>query len=172
MERPDAILSPTRWRLLIVDAHALVCVGMAMMFRTMPEVAEVAVATLPSQAIRIGKLLRPHVAVVDATMPAQDGLDITQWLLASPSGCRVVFLDNEFHERRVRWALNVGAVGYWTKHATFDEIVGAVRRVAEGQIAFCPEVHEQLSATLAAPPYRPNLDGEPPAGMSPLPSTH
>lgn len=54
---PDAIPDTTRWRLLVVDSHALVCTGMAMMFRTMPEVAEVAVATLPSQAIRIGKLL-------------------------------------------------------------------------------------------------------------------
>jgi DNA-binding NarL/FixJ family response regulator len=172
MERPDAILSPTRWRLLIVDAHALVCVGMAMMFRTMPEVAEVAVATLPSQAIRIGKLLRPHVAVVDAAMPAQSGFEIAQWLLASPSECRVVFLDNEFHERRVRWALNVGAMGYWTKHATFDEIVGAVRRVAEGHIAFCPEVQEHLNATFGEPPYRPSLDAAPSAGLSPFPSAH
>ena len=171
MEPPDAILTPTRWRLLIVDDRALVCAGMAMMFRTMPEVAEVAVATQPSQAIRIGHLLRPHVAVLDAAMPAQGGFEIAQRLVDSPSGCRVLFLDDEVHDRRVRWALRAGALGYWTKHATFDEIVGALRRVAEGQVAFCPEVQKHLIETLAGPRYRPGLDAVLRVPLSPLSNT-
>lgn len=84
----------------------------------------------------------------------------------------MIFLDNEFHGRRVRWAVSVGAVGYWTKHATFDEIVGAVRRVAEGQIAFCPEVQRQLNETLAEPQHRPTLDGAPQWPFSPLSNSH
>jgi DNA-binding NarL/FixJ family response regulator len=172
MERHDAILNPTRWRLLIVDDHALVCAGMAMVFRTMPEVAEVAVATQPSQAIRIGKLLRPHVAVLDAAMPAQGGFEIAQRLVDSPPGCRVLFLDNELHDRRVRWALRAGALGYWTKHATFDEIVGALRDVAEGQVTFCPEVQRHLIETPAGPRYRPGVDAAPPATLPSLSNAH
>ena len=149
------------WRLLVVDDHALCCAGMAMMFRTVPDVAEVAVATHPEQAMRIAEIFRPDVALVDFTMPEHGGLEVARRLLTPCSRCRVLFLDDEVHHAHVRSVLRLGASGYWTKHATFDEIAAAVARAMEGQRTFCPAVEEHMIRTPVGLWYRPNLIGTP-----------
>jgi len=168
MERPDATANPIgRWRVLIVDDHALSCAGMAMMFRTVPEVAEVAVATHPSQAIRIALLFQPDVALLDVTMPAWGGFELARRLSVCRVCCRVLFLDDFVQNNHVRSALAVGASGYWTKHATFDELALAVRRVLDGKTAFCPEVESHLTQTPQGLRFQPNLDGTALADLTP-----
>jgi two-component system, NarL family, response regulator NreC len=125
-------------RLLVVDDHALFCTGLAMMFRAVPEVAEVAVATGVEQAIQVANLLQPDVAILDAAMPSYRGFETARLLAESSVPCRVLFLDDAVNHAHIRSALRAGALGYWTKHATFDEIAAAVLRVAAGEAAFCP----------------------------------
>jgi two-component system, NarL family, invasion response regulator UvrY len=149
------------WRLLVVDDHALCCAGMAMMFRTVPEVAEVAVASHPEQALRIATLFRPDLALVDFTMPEHGGLETARRLLTPSSRCRVLFLDDEVEHGHVRSVLRLGASGYWTKHATFDEIAVAVADAIVGRQTFCPAVEEHMIRTPVGLWYRPSLIGTP-----------
>jgi len=60
---------------------------------------------------------------------------------------RVLFVDEEIHPLRVHRSLHAGGAGYWTKHAPFDQIFQAVRRIARGQWCFCPDVREHLVLT-------------------------
>lgn len=167
MERLDTLANSTeRWRLLIIDDQALWCAGMAMMFRTVSEVGEVAVATQAAQAIRIAKMFRPDLALVDAAMPAHGALDVARRLMASRGGCRVVFLDDVVHTRRVQMALRADVWGYWTKNATFDEIVGAIRTVIDGHPTFCPEVAAHLIETPTGLRFHPVLDNTPLAHLT------
>ena len=168
MERAESTPDTVKpLRLMIVDDHALCCAGMAMMFRTVPEVTEVAVATQPEQAMRIAKLLQPNVALVDITMPAHGGFETGRRLLAPSSDCRVLFLDASIRHAHLRYALRLGASGYWTKHATFDQIVTAVCQVAEGRTAFCPAVQDRLVETRVGPRLRPDSDGTPLENLTP-----
>ena len=50
----------------------------------------------------------------------------------------------------------MGAWGYWTKHATFDEVCEAVRRVAAGQTTFCRRAHRHLQETPQGPHFKPS----------------
>jgi len=154
-------------RLLVVDDHALCCTGLAMMFRAVPEVAEVGVATTSEQAVRIAKLLCPNVAIMDAAMPAYRGFETARLLLASSSMCRVLFLDDAVNHARIRWTLRVGGFGYWTKHATFDELIVAVLRVSAGQPAFCPAADPYVVRTPEGLQFEPKTPGSPLETLTP-----
>lgn len=133
--------------LMIVDDHALCCSGLAMMFRAVPEVADVAVATTSEQAVRIARRFKPDVAILDAAMPSYQGFAAARLLLESSPSCRILFLDDAIRQDHLRASLRVRAQGYWTKHATFDELLAAVLRVHSGQAAFCPAAEECLVHT-------------------------
>jgi len=154
-------------RLLVVDDHALCCAGLAMMIRTMPEVTEVAVATRAAAAVRTAQMVRPHVAVIDVTLPPADAFDTARRLLRPGRGCRILFLDVVVHYIYVRSALRVGAHGYWTKHASFDQIAEAIRRVAAGQTSFCAEVASLVVPTPAGAALRTGGNGSPLAQLTP-----
>ncbi len=146
-------------RLLIVDDQALCCTGLAMMFRAVPEIAEVAVATTSEQAVRIAKLFRPDVLIMDAAMPSYRGFETARLLLDSSSPCRILFLDDAVNHAHIRWALKVGALGYWTKHATFDEIIAAVLQIGMGRKAFCSAADRHLVRTKSGLRFKPKTPG-------------
>ena len=154
-------------RLLIVDDHALCCTGLAMMFRAMPEIAEVAVATSCEQAVRIANLFAPDILIMDAAMPSYRGFETARLLLESLSPCRILFLDDAVNHAHIRWALKVGALGYWTKHATFDEIIVAVLRISTGHTAFCPGADEHLVRTKSGLRFEPKAPGSPLEQLTP-----
>jgi len=149
-------------RLMIVDDHALCCTGLATMFRAVPEVAEVSVATTSEQALRIARLLTPDVLILDAAMPSHQGFEMARLLLESSLPRRILFLDDTVNHAHIRSALRLGAHGYWTKHATFDEILAAVLRISAGGTSFCPAAAQCLVPTESGPRF------EPPAIPAPL----
>lgn len=154
-------------RLLIVDSHALCCTGLAMMFRVVPEVAEVAVATTPEQAVQIAKLHQPDVLIMDAAIPSYRGFETARLLIKSSKRCRILFLDDAVNHDHIRFALQVGASGYWTKHATFDEIIVAVLQISTGREAFCPAVDEHLVRTESGLKYKTRTTGTPLESLTP-----
>ena len=154
-------------RLLIVDTHALCCTGLAMMFRAVPEVAEVAVATTPEQAVRIAKFHQPDVLIMDAAMPSYGGFETARLLIKSSTRCRILFLDDAVNHAHIRSALRAGALGYWTKHATFDEIIVAVLRISTGHATFCPAADEHLVRTKTGLRFEPKAPGTPLENLTP-----
>jgi len=146
-------------RLMIVDDHALCCTGLAMMFRAVPEIAEVAVATTSEQAVRIAKLFKPDVLILDAAMPSYRGFETARLLRESSSPCWILFLDDGVNHAHIRSALRLGAQGYWTKHATFDEILAAVLRIGAGHTAFCSAAEQYLIHTKSGPRFEPPATG-------------
>ncbi|MBN2216864.1 MAG: response regulator transcription factor [Pirellulales bacterium] len=154
-------------RLMIVDDHALCCAGLAMMFRATSRVADVAVATTSEQAVRIAKLFQPHIVVLDAAMPSYRGFETARLLLESSSPCRILFLDDAVNHAHIRSALRVGAQGYWTKHATFDQILAAVLQIGRGQTAFCPAADQYMVPSPSGPRFDPPAAGTPLGKLTP-----
>jgi DNA-binding NarL/FixJ family response regulator len=154
-------------RLMIVDDHALCCSGLATMFRAVPEVADVAVATTSEQAVRVARLFRPDILILDAAMPSHQGFETARLLLESSAPCRILFLDEVVRQDHIRAAVRVGAQGYWTKHATFDEILAAVLRVRSGHTAFCPAAEQYLARTESGPRFDPPATGSPLERLTP-----
>lgn len=165
MPRPPICEPAAGLRLLIVDDHALVCAGLAMMFRTVADVAEVAVATRPAAALRTAPLFRPDVALVDVTLPPADAFETAHRL--SRSRIRILFMDDAVHAVHVRMAVRMGALGYWTKHAAFDQLAEAVRRVAAGEPSFCAEAAPLVTRTPAGLKFHMAAEVSPLARLTP-----
>jgi DNA-binding NarL/FixJ family response regulator len=88
--------------------------------------------------------LRPDVAILDIAMPNLNGIDAAAQIVKNCPDVRVVILSMHSDESYVVRALDAGARGYLLKDSAEDDLVQAIRTVAEGRPYFSPAI----SATL------------------------
>jgi DNA-binding NarL/FixJ family response regulator len=140
---------------LLVDDHNLVRRGFRRMLEDESDIDVVGEAADGKEAIRLAKLLRPQVIVMDCAMPQMNGLVATRRILADWSSCAILMLSMHSEDTLVRQALDAGARGYVLKNAMDLELAAAIRRVAAGET-----VLESGLARAAT------LKGEKPAGLT------
>jgi two-component system response regulator NreC len=119
-------------RLLIVDDHQLVRSGLRRLLEAEDDFEVQDEAGTAHDAIRLARLHKPDVILLDVVMPGGNGIDaIPEILEASPS-TNVIALSMQDDPSYVRQAFAVGAKGYVLKEAADDELLAAVREVANG----------------------------------------
>lgn len=91
-------------------------------------------------AVRVAADLRPHVVLMDVTMPHIDGITATRQLATLAPDTRVVLLTMHDDPEVVDRARRAGAAGYLFKDTALDEVVGAVQRAAQGALVLSPGV--------------------------------
>ncbi|MGZ4691028.1 MAG: response regulator [Acidimicrobiia bacterium] len=92
------------------------------------------------EAVRLVTLLRPDVVVMDVTMPVLDGIEATRRIHAATGHAKVLVLTMHDEDALRVKALRAGAVGFLTKDCAMQEVVETVRRVADGDTVFSPEI--------------------------------
>ena len=127
-------------RVLVVDDHALVRAGLAMMLSASGEFTVVGEAADGAQALELARASCPDVALMDLSMPVLDGVGATRELLAVCPTTKVVALTSFSDRQRVADVLAAGAVGYLLKDCAPDELLAAVRAAAAGQVPLDPRV--------------------------------
>jgi two-component system, NarL family, response regulator NreC len=133
-------------RLLIVDDHQLVRSGLRRLLEAEEDIEVEDEAGTAYDAVRLARLHKPDVILLDVVMPGGNGIDaIPEILEASPS-THVLALSMQDDPSYVRHAFAVGAKGYVLKEAADDELLAAVREVANGG----NYVDHQLGSRLAA----------------------
>lgn len=98
----------------------------------------VAVASTGEQAIARAAATRPQVVVLDLQIPPPSGVEVTATVLRADPAARVLILSASGEERDVLEAVKAGATGYLVKSASREDLIDAVRRVAEGDSVFTP----------------------------------
>ena len=141
--------------ILIVDDQALVRAGFRMILGAETDLRVVGEAQDGDEAIRLARSLNPDVVLMDIQMPKTDGLEATRRIVAEPgTHARVVILTTFERDDYVFEALRVGASGFLLKNAPPEELLHAVRVVAEGNALLSPSVTrrviEQYAATAPA----------------------
>lgn len=132
-------------KVLVVDDHDLVRMGITRMLTDISGIKVVGEAASGEDAIRLARELQPQVVLMDVKMPGIGGLEATRKLLRQDPDLRVVAVtvcDEEPFPSRL---LKAGAAGYLTKGAALDEMVKAIRAVAAGQRYISPEIAQQLA---------------------------
>ncbi|WP_433800738.1 response regulator [Actinomycetospora sp. CA-084318] len=126
-------------RVMVVDDHPMWREGVA---RDLGERGFDVVATAGdgAAAVRIAPAARPDVVVMDLQMPHLDGAGATAAILDALPGTRVLVLSASAEQGDVLGAVRAGASGYLLKSAQAAELVDAVRRTANGQAVFGPEL--------------------------------
>ena len=137
-------------RIIVADDHQVVRTGFAALLNTQPDFAVVGTACDGAEAVRMGRDLRPDVALVDVRMPGTDGIEATRQLTGSgQDGPRVLILTTFDLDEYVYDALCAGASGFLLKDVTAERLFDAVRVVAAGEALLAPTVTRRLISEFA-----------------------
>ena len=98
----------------------------------------VGVAANGDQALARFPAARPQVVVLDLQIPAPNGVEVTREVLRQDPSARVLILSASGEQEDVLEAVKAGATGYLVKSASREELLDAVRRVADGDTVFTP----------------------------------
>jgi DNA-binding NarL/FixJ family response regulator len=133
-------------RVLIVDDHQLVRSGLRLLLEAEEDITVEDEGGNAEEAVRLARLHKPDVVLLDVVMPGRSGLEAAEEILeAAPQG-KILVLSMQDDPSYVREAFAAGASGYLLKEAADAELVQAVRDVAGGG----RYVHPTLGARLAA----------------------
>ena len=131
-------------RILLADDHGLVRKGLRLLVESQEGLEVVGEASDGREAVKLAAQLRPDVAILDIAMPNLNGIDAAGQIVKNCPDVRVVILSMHSDESYVVRALDAGARGYLLKDSAEDDLVQAIRTVAEGRPYFSPAI----SATL------------------------
>jgi DNA-binding NarL/FixJ family response regulator len=139
-------------RVLAIDDHPVFLEGLVLSLHRQPDIIVVARAADGEDAISLWGKHRPDVTLLDREMWGLDGIETLRRLRLRHPEARVLMLTASERREDIVAALEAGAAGYVTKHAKYDEIVTAIRRVHAGQQPLDPIATRRLGV---APPSGP-----------------
>jgi len=140
-------------KVAIVDDQALVRGGFAVMLGLQDDIEVVAEVGDGAAAIEIAQIHRPDVILMDIRMPGMDGLAATEAIVDSADWpVKVLILTTFDPDEYVYRALRAGASGFVLKDISPEDLVAAVRTVADGGALLAPSVTRRLISRFAAPP--------------------
>lgn len=136
-------------RLLIVDDHVMIRLGMAALMADEPDIEIVGEACNGSEAITLFEKLLPDVTVMDGMLPDIHGVEVIRVILAKHPGARIILVSINESAEDIHRAIEAGAAGYVSKSQNQDVIVRAIRMVASGECFLEAELARRLSARAA-----------------------
>ncbi|MFW6693949.1 response regulator transcription factor [Streptomyces sp. MAR4 CNX-425] len=141
-------------RVLLADDQALLRATFRVLLDSYPDLEVVAEAAEGDEAVELARAHRPDVVVMDIRMPGTDGLAATETICVDPelADVRVLVLTTFQTDEHVARALRVGAAGFLGKDASADELVDAVRTVADGEALLSATATRSLIARFLATP--------------------
>ncbi|MEU1423650.1 response regulator transcription factor [Kitasatospora sp. NPDC005751] len=139
-------------RVLLVDDQPLVRSGLRVIMADHPDLLVVGEAADGAEAVRLVGELGPDVVVMDIRMPGMDGIEATRLITAGPATARVLVLTTFDEDDHVYDALRAGASGFVVKDMALDDILAAVRVVADGDALIAPGVTRRLIADFVGRP--------------------
>jgi DNA-binding NarL/FixJ family response regulator len=150
--------SPRIIRVLLVEDHAMVAEGLAAVLSAEPDVEVIGTAATVAAVTDLLADADPDVVLCDFRLPDGDGAEVTAEVIALRPDARVIMLTAaEAHDVAGR-ALAAGASGFLSKTEPIDEVVRAVRSVADGNAWFAPSVLAGVVAGMRQPTQRPGVD--------------
>ncbi|MEO7398096.1 MAG: response regulator transcription factor [Ilumatobacteraceae bacterium] len=131
-------------RVLLVDDHALVRAGFRLILDAEDGVEVVGEAGDGTEALIAVQRLQPDVVLMDIQMPRMDGLEATRRIVRFATTTRVIILTTFERDDYIFEALRAGASGFLLKNAPPDELVHAVRVVADGDALLAPSITRKV----------------------------
>ena len=128
--------------LVIADDHAMFRQGLRSLISIAPDFIIVAECGRGNEAFELIRKYRPDVAVLDISMPDMDGISVVVRLAKEGIATPVVILTTHDDPLMLEQARCAGVEGYVLKEFAFEELLDALRTVADGGSAMggCPEV--------------------------------
>jgi len=140
-------------RILIADDHLVVRMGLSALISLEPGMVVVGEAEDGESALEFVRRHHPDVVVMDIMMPGMDGAAATARIAAEFPETRILVLTTFSASDEVLKALEAGASGAIVKDSSQQQLVTAIRDVADGKRVISPEI----SRTIAGVSQKPQL---------------
>jgi DNA-binding NarL/FixJ family response regulator len=121
-------------RVLLVDDHAVVRMGLRTFFELQDDIDVVGEASDGSEAVAVARRLKPDVILMDLLMPNMDGLTAIGRIKGEMPETEIVAVTSFIEEEKVTAALEAGASGYLLKDAEAEEVAAAIRAAYAGEV--------------------------------------
>lgn len=144
---PDGRATPSR--LVLADDHDLVREGLHLVLDREPDLEVIGEASNGREAVEVCLRLEPDLILMDVRMPDMDGLEATRTIKAEQPSVSVLVVTTYENPDYLFEAMKAGAAGYVLKDASKEELVGAVRKVLDGESPLAQDLAVRLLQRLA-----------------------
>ena len=147
-------------RVLLVDDHELLRAGLRSRLEREDGIVVVGEADNAERAVVLARRLQPDLILLDLLMPRKSGYETIPELADAAPEAKVLVVSSQAAPSSVRRALSAGASGYLPKRASDNELVTAIRLVADGGRYVDPDLGAQLVVPNASPGLEPLSERE------------
>ena len=133
-------------RILVVDDHFVVRMGLIGVVNLEPDMEVVGEAADGAQAVDLFTQCRPDLVLMDLRMPLKDGIWATTEIRSKHPEARILMLTTFDGDTDIHRAVKAGAQGYVLKNSTRGQLIPALRAVAAGQRWIPQEIANRLAA--------------------------
>jgi DNA-binding NarL/FixJ family response regulator len=148
-------MTKTPIRILLVDDHLMVRLGLASMLRKEPDLQVVAEATSGAEAIKQCAIHHPDVVLMDIRLPDINGIEATALIVKQQPEIKFIMLTTYEGDEDVFQALKAGAKAFFPKTVAGAELVQAIRAVHGGQFCLPPNIAGKLAQRYSLPVLTP-----------------
>lgn len=132
---------------MIADDHPIVRSGLRTLLQRLDGIEIVAEAGDGEEALRLSRLHKPEVLLLDISMPKLGGLEVASQIASNGPATRVIMLSVHANDLYVRRTLNAGAAGYLCKDTDKDELEQAIATVMRGGHYLAPSAVTHLRSS-------------------------
>jgi len=131
-------------KILLVDDHQMVRLGLKSYLELQDDIAEVSEAVNGKEGVEKALASRPDVIIMDIVMPEMNGIEATLAILKEWPEAKILILTSYLDNEKIYPVLDAGAHGYMLKTSSAEEILRAVKKVAKGEFAIETEVSKKV----------------------------
>ncbi|MCH4058161.1 MAG: response regulator transcription factor [Lactobacillaceae bacterium] len=136
-------------KVLIVDDHEMVRLGISSYLSVQPDMEVVAEAENGAEGVTKALEVRPDAILMDVVMPVMDGIQATKEILKKWPQAKIIILTSFIDDEKVYPAIEAGAASYILKTSTAAEIAQAIRATTKGESVLEPEVTTKMMNRMA-----------------------
>ena len=131
-------------KILLVDDHQMVRLGLKSYLELQEDIAEVSEAVNGKEGVEQALARRPDVIIMDIVMAEMNGIEATLAILKEWPEAKILILTSYLDNEKIYPVLDAGAHGYMLKTSSAEEILRAVKKVAKGEFAIETEVSKKV----------------------------
>jgi len=139
-------------RVLLVDDHEMVRIGLAAVLSTEEGIEIVGEAGNGMDGLRLAREYAPDVVLMDLVMEGMDGIETTRRIMEEMPSCRVIVLTSFLDDEKMYPVIEAGAFSYLLKTSRATEIADAIRAAARGQSVLESQVASKMMNRFRRPP--------------------
>ena len=131
-------------RVLLVDDHEMVRIGVSTYLQTQSDLEVVGQAENGEEGVRLALALRPDIILMDMVMPVMNGAEATAEILKEWPEAKVIIVTSFLDDDKLYSALEAGATSYILKTSNAKRIAESIRQTFAGDSVLEPEVTSKM----------------------------